>query len=1131
MQAVEFCVRNPVKVAVGMLVVVLFGAISLWRLPKQLTPEVRIPSISVQTSWSGASPYEIEHEIVQEQEERLKDVEGMTKMTSESSHSRGRISMEFAVGTNMAEALLQVNSRLSQVPEYPEDADEPLIYTANLSDRPICWFVLSPRPPSPEKIARFVHNHPELADEINKISDSHKWDLLLYRLIELSQRHPEVRALLPVEDVTAMRRFVEDNIEARFDRVPGVADAFVMGGKEEEVQVVVDPYRLAARQMTINDVRIAFRTRNLDTSGGDFWEGKRSYVVRTLGQFNTLEDVEQTILARRDGQSVYVRDVATVRRGYKKPVETYRRAGTELIGIGARAETGANVLELVAGLREAAAELNEGILAKRDVALTEVWSDADYIESSIRLVNQNIVIGGALTIIVLLCFLRSARSTLIIALAVPTSVVGTFLILGVLGRSLNVVSLAGLAFAVGMVVDNSVVVLENIYRHYQFGESPFAAAVRGSKEVWGAILASTLTTLAVFVPVLFVEEQAGQLFRDIAIAISSAVGLSLIVAITVIPTAAAKILRQQNALPATNERLISSQRSHRFASRFVEFVIGLNAGLQRSVPLRLVVVVGFVAGSFLLSYAMFPAVEYLPHGNKNRARINLQPPPGYSVGEVTQISKQILRQMQQYWEADPAAPEAEALDYPAVKDLVVLAQPRNIMVQVQAENPSRIRELLPLLDSIAKAIPDMHGGAYQQSLFPGSGRQVGIELTGPKLDALTPLALHIRRKVPGAIRDAIATAYPSLEESPELHVLPKWEQAEDLGIDATELGYLVDALIDGAFATDFSTGGDKIDLRIMGEAQLAGRTQDLETLPLATPGGGVVPVGAIADIELSTGPNQINHSERRRSITISVRPPADVPMGTAIDRIMSDVIQPLRDNSELADGIQINLGGNADRMIETWLALRFNILLAVVITYLLMAALFESWIHPFVILLSVPLAAVGGFAGLWLVNCFVDQPMDIVTMLGFVILIGVSVNNAILIVHQSLNQMRDHELSPQQAILESVRSRVRPIFMTTATTVMGLLPLVLMPGAGSELYRGLGSVVLGGLVVSTLFTLVLVPTVFSLMLEAEAKLIASLGFQSEARPTTLDPHSDVPRPPPTPMRSEHSNDTDAPCGH
>jgi HAE1 family hydrophobic/amphiphilic exporter-1 len=1122
MHAIEFCVRNPVKVAVGMLVVVMFGAISLWRLPKQLTPEVRIPSISVQTRWSGASPYEIEHEIVQEQEERLKDVEGMTKMTSESAHSQGRINMEFAVGTNMAEALLQVNSRLSQVPEYPEDADEPLIYTANLSDRPICWFVLSPRPPSPEKMAEFVRDHPQLADEINKISESHKWDLLLYRLIKLSEKHPEVDVLLPVKDVTTMRRFVEDNIASRFDRVPGVADAFVMGGQKEEVQVVVDPFRLAARHLTINDVRVALRTRNLDSSSGDFWEGKRSYVVRTLGQFKNLEEIEQTIIARRDGHSVYIRDVAEVRRGYKTPVDTYRRAGTELIGVGARAETGANILDVVAGLRQTAAELNAGVLAQRDVALTEVWSDADYIESSIRLVNKNIFIGGALTIAVLLCFFRSARSTLIIAFAVPTSILGTFLILGLAGRSLNVVSLTGLAFAVGMVVDNSVVVLENIYRHYQLGESPFAAAVRGSKEVWGAILASTLTTLAVFVPVLFVEEQAGQLFRDIAIAISSAVGLSLIVAITVIPTAAAKILRKRQSLPATNGGQMRAGPLRRIAASFVEVVIGLNARLQRSVVVRLLVVVGFVGGSVLLSYVMFPAVEYLPHGNKNRARINLQPPPGYSVAEVTEISKQILRELQPYWEVDPTAAGVDSLAHPPIKDLVVLAQPRNIMVQVQAEDPNRIRDLLPLLDSIAKAIPAMHGGAYQQSLFPGSGRSFGIELTGPELEALIPLARSIRDKVPKTIPGAIATAYPSLEMSnPEVHVLPKWEQAADLDIDATELGYLVDALVDGAYATDFSTGGDKIDVRIMGEAHLSSRTQDLEMLPLATSEGAVVTLGAIATIELSTGPNQINHRERRRSIAIHIRPPADVPMGTAIDRIMSGIVQPLRNSGDLGDGVRIELGGSADRMIETWLALRFNIILAVVITYLLMAALFESWIHPLVILLSVPLAAVGGIAGLWLVNCFIDQPMDIVTMLGFVILIGVSVNNAILIVHQSLNQMREHELSPQQAILESVRSRVRPIFMTTTTTVMGLLPLVLMPGAGSELYRGLGSVVLGGLVVSTVLTLVLVPTVFSLMLEFEAKLIALFGRRSDGQPATSAPPSTR-----APVRSETANDND-----
>ncbi|MCH7685440.1 MAG: efflux RND transporter permease subunit [Planctomycetes bacterium] len=576
--------------------------------------------------------------------------------------------MEFSVENNISESLLEVNSRLHQVRDYPEDAWEPIISSANLSDQPVCWYVLSPQVPTREKLEEFVRTHPHLSETCRPLLDAHKWDLLLYRLNTLSQEHPELRSLLPDADVTKMRRFVEDHIEARFDRVPGVADAFLLGGQEEEMQVLVDPERLAARQLTIDDLRRALRSKNKDTSGGEIWEEKRSYLVRTLGQFSSPEQVRRTIIAKRDGAAVYVEDVAEVRLGYKRPTESYRRGGSELIGVGSLAETGANVLDVVDQVRAVVAELNEGILGQRGLRLSEVWSDADYIHSAVGLVNQNIVIGGLLTIAVLLVFLRSARSTLVIALAVPASVIGTFLILRMLGRSLNVISLAGLAFAVGMIVDNSVVVLENIYRHYQLEKRPFAAAVRGTGEVWGAILASTLTTLAVFVPVLFNEEQAGQLFRDIALAISAAVGLSLIIAITVIPTAAARILPSQTRMPSEN----GAGRSKpilldRVARWFVNRVVGINRRLQCSIALRLVIVVGFVCASVFLSYLLFPHVEYLPRGNKNRIHCRLYPPPGYSVPQMKKISEQLFQRLRKNWEIDPNSIQARQTDEPLLK--------------------------------------------------------------------------------------------------------------------------------------------------------------------------------------------------------------------------------------------------------------------------------------------------------------------------------------------------------------------------------------------------------------------------------------------------------------------------------
>jgi HAE1 family hydrophobic/amphiphilic exporter-1 len=335
---------------------------------------------------------------------------------------------------------------------------------------------------------------------------------------------------------------------------------------------------------------------------------------------------------------------------------------------------------------------------------------------------------------------------------------------------------------------------------------------------------------------------------------------------------------------------------------------------------------------------------------------------------------------------------------------------------------------------------------------------------------------------------------PSLDlSSPEVHVRPYLIQAAEMGVSSHDLGYTVNALIDGAYAGDYYIGGDKIDLTITGRTEGVRNAQDVEALPIATPFGQLVPLGALAEVSLSSGPEQVNHRERQRAITIQVTPSADMPLEQAMIQIRDEIVRPMQESGQLDGGYRIVLAGTADKLSATWKALRFNVVLALLITYLLMAALFESWLYPLVIIFCVPLGAVGGIAGLQLLNQFVLQPLDILTMLGFVILIGTVVNNPILIVHQSLNLTRDDGLSPRDAILESVRTRIRPIFMTTLTTVLGLLPLVLFPGAGSELYRGLGSVVLGGLLVSTVFTLVLVPTLFSLVMDAKRRVVGDAG--------------------------------------
>lgn len=1135
MALMQAIVDHPVKVFVGVLLVGLFGVVALFSMPMQLTPEVQIPTITIETRWPGASPQEVEREIVQEQEEQLKSVEGVTKLSSESKDSVGEIKLEFLVGTDMNEALLKVNSRLQQVPEYPEDSDEPIISTSNSSARAIAWFVLGTRPPANEQLSAFEKKYPHLSEQVQRIQRSSNSGLLMARLRDFAQKHTEFHEILPVEiEIPKLRKFAEDVLEARFERVSGVSNSLVFGGRDEELQVIVDPQRLAARRLTISNLRAALRGQNQDTSGGDFWEGKRRYVVRTLGQFRNLEQIKKVLLAYRDGAPVYVEDVAEVVLGHKKPVGFVRRYGSDAIAVNAQRESGANVLEVMAGLKAANQELNDGILKQRGLSLVQVYDETDYIYSARGLVLQNIFIGGSLTIIILMLFLHPglgtlsftpfifataagaayfspwlflitlllilavgilfARSALVISLAIPTSIIGSFLIIHLLGRSLNVVSLAGIAFAVGMLVDNAVVVLENIYRHIQMGKPSFRAAVAGSQEVWGAIVASTLTTLAVFIPVVFVQEEAGQLFRDIALSISAAVGLSLIVSVTLIPTMSARVLNTvRERLGVVSEPEDAWARSDHPAKSVPNPALGthilrINRWVQEKMARQFAMVVVMIGGSVLATWFLIPSLEYLPTGNRNLVFGIILPPPGYNLDELRAAGQRIERDLRPLWDVDPGHPDQPDVEGPLIADFFYVASGRQVFMGVRAADPLRAAELIPVIINTASKTPGAIAIAMQSSLFEqglAAGRSIDIEVTGPELTHLIDIGQQLMSQASVTLPGSQARPIPSLDlSSPEMHVTPRWEQAANMGLTATELGYTVNALIDGAYATDYYVGGTKIDLSIIGKSDLATRTQDLESLPVATPSGDLVSVAAVANVVLASGPEQINHRERQRSITIQVSPPAAMALGDALERIRTDMVQPLLDGDQLQGGLyQINLGGTADKLRDTWRALQWNILLALLITYLLMAALFESWIYPLVVILSVPLGAVGGFAGLWLLNLYIPQPLDVLTMLGFVILIGTVVNNPILIVHQSLNHMRNDQMLPEEAILESVQTRIRPILMTTATTVFGLMPLVLFPGAGSELYRGLGSIVLGGLVVSTLFTLVLVPTVFRLTLE------------------------------------------------
>ena len=975
-------IKNPVKVAVGVLLVVLFGMIAVFQMPVELTPQVEKQWLSVNTIWPGAGPEEIEREIIYEQEKQLKAVPGMKYIVSYCSNSQAHVSMGFDSGVDMNEALVKVNSRLQQVRRYPETALEPTISSGTDRTPEIANLNIVPRPPTDQQLLEFAEANPQLAEEINAIRKLEIPTVLLERLQMLAEKHPQVTPLLPTNvNISSEWRFVEDHIAAAFGRLPGVARTWVWGGKRQEMRVVIDPDKLAALNLKLTDVRRVLRERNRDAPAGQLDEGKRKFDVRVMGRYTSPEQIENEVVTVVNGAPVYVGDIATVELGFRSTLDTAAtHFSTECLRMGIVKEPGANVLEVMEGIVRVRDELNDGVLKNRGLLLFQSYDDTEYINAAIGSVQFNMLVGAVLTALVLLVFLRSARSTLIVGLAIPVSIVGTFLCLRIFGRSLNVVSLAGMSFAIGMLVDNAVVVLENIYRHYQQGADRVQAAERGTNEVWGATLASTLTTLAVFIPILFVREEAGQLFRDIALAISCGVGLSLVVSIVVIPTAAAKLLERERKKPGSNGKLPESSSRltiwhklmrplDRMAERLASSVVSLNQRLQSSFSAQVASAILFVGGACLLAFLLMPSVEYLPNGNRNSVRGSFQVPPGYNTGRVLELGNEFYGRVRPYVEkkgGDGSFTQQKMP--PKITDYTFGVYMGNGYLSAKSEEPLRASELMPLLDSLSDALPGVETHFNQLGLFNNSwgrsSRNIEVHVIGPDLDRLVDLAKRVRTGVQEVLPEAGTRPEPSLEMGkPELRVLPDKIRAAEAGLSNSDIGFTVDAFIDSAYADKYVLDGEEIDLTFVIDGDVKKQDRRLEEVPIPTSAGTIVPLSSLADVEMVSSLQSIQRINRDRAITINVSPPAGVPLAAAIKLIEDHVVAPLEDSGELDGLYRIGMSGTADKLRDTWDALRMNFLVAVLITYLLMAALFESWVYPLVIMVSLPLAAVWWHCG------------------------------------------------------------------------------------------------------------------------------------------------------------------------
>jgi HAE1 family hydrophobic/amphiphilic exporter-1 len=1025
---VKFSINEPVKVVVCVLVILLFGVIGLFRLPYQLSPSLEVPQITVRTVWTGATPYEIEREIIEEQEKVFKGIPNLVELESTSSNGTAEVTLQFRLGTNIDDALLRVSNKLNEVGSYPENVEKPVISATGASTSPVVWLMLKTTEDNPNSIYTY-------------------------------------------------RTFFENEIKQYLERIDGVADLFVHGGSEKEMHIILKSEKLAAYGLTIRDVVEILDSENVNISAGSMDVGRRDFRIRTAAEFQSAEDLENMVIKSTGQRRVYLSDIATVKFGYAPLTAGIIHKGSEAIVTGIIAESGANILELTDRVEQVVNWLNSERLKPEKIYLHWGNDQRPYIRGAIKLVQTNILIGGTLAILVLLIFLRSISSTVVIAAALPISIVGTFIFLSAFGRTLNVISLAGIAFAVGMLMDSAIVVLENIDRHRKMGKPPFEAAYEGTKEVWGAILASSLTTIAVFLPIVFIEEEAGQLFRDIAIAVTCAIIISLFVAVSVIPMFSNKLF----GLRKNNNAISHSRRGIGFF--LVGGIMSLVGLATKNWITRLTTITVLTALSISIAVFLTPKMEYLPQGNRNFVISIMSPPPGLSLQEKQEIGETIYRAVSPYLDKDHNG-------LPGIRDLFYLGADRIMLLGCMSMHEDRAGELIPFLFETINSVPGIFGITFQVGIFQtrrGGGRTIDVDVSAQDLNTIVQVAGTmfgmIQQEIPGAqIRPV-----PSIELLyPEINIIPKRDRLKAAGMSSSDLGIRLDVLMDGRKIGEFKQRGEKkIDLVLKASDKDFSTPEELYKALIATPKGKIVPISSLAELQRSTGLDQIRHLERQRTISLQVTPPKTTSLEEAMDTI-NDKLIPLLKNQGMLQAANIKLSGEADKLTQTRAAIQWNFVLAAVIIYLLMSGLFSNFIYPFVVLFTLPLAAAGGFIGLKLVNLFIQpQPLDVLTMLGFVILVGVVVNNAILIVYQALNNIRNYDMDYRDAILESTKTRLRPIYMSTFTSIFGMLPLVVAPGPGSEIYRGLGSVILGGLAISSIFVIFITPSLLMFVIRME----------------------------------------------
>ena len=767
-----------------------------------------------------------------------------------------------------------------------------------------------------------------------------------------------------------------------------------------------------------------------------------------------------------------------------------------------RREAGSNVIAIKDAVVKEIEAINREVLIPAGMELQLTADDATYVQSSIRNVWTNLSIGAALATLVMFLFLRSAKATVIGVIGIPICTIAAFIGLLLAGRTINVISLAGVAFAIGMTLDNTIVVLESIDLERRRGLGRLKGAVEGVRKVWPAILASTLTTILVFVPIIFIQEEAGQLYSDIAIAISASILASMIVAITVVPTAAAHF----DLAPKDNKTVDAADGA------IVKGVGWLMATALR----RTLCILGVAAASATIILLLTPPAEYLPEGEEPKMFARLNAPPGYNLETMEEIGKDLQDWLLPYVEDDPERFQRGEADVPAIKYFFLMVEADGIRIIAETVAPRDISKLMAAVREKYQTYPGMRSFVSRGSIITsndGGTRSVSLDIAGPSLEEVYAVAASAYRRAGEIFDNPRIQADPSTLtlSQPLIEVRPKWERAAELGMTAADVGFTVAALTDGAYVGEFFRGDEKIDIYFYSKDALRTSLDSLPQMPVYTPQGTIVPLSSVAEIRETVDTSTIRRIDGRRTVTLNIIPPDDIALETGVAMVQEQLIDHLKRAGEVPFEVTMTISGASDDLNATRDALAGNYLVAVVIIYLLLVAIFTHWGYPLLIMTTIPLGVAGGLVGLALMNWVgtlmprfgldpLVQPFDMITMLGFLILMGTVVNNPILIVDRALSNLREKGMQAREAAMEAVSSRLRPIAMSTVTTICGLAPLVFIPGAGTELYRGVGAIVLFGIMGTAIVTLTFLPA-----LSITVFRLSGYGKESDTRASTTAP--------------------------